>query len=442
MSEITITNYIYLLQEREFIKTKENIYKVGMTKKENHTRFNQYPKCSVLLFQMICYNCKNIEKQIIKLFKEKFKHRRDIGNEYFEGEYKSMIEIIYLTIKDEINIHEETIVDEEDNTNNEEDQTHNEENKPNNEETVGEKDNKLYLLCEKLCKIFPDYKNDESFGGNKKYIKINIIDDEYIMYYINPTLMDHLQNYDEDEWETRFDEDIVIQYEIHKNVADRLQYFNKLIDKKVVCLDKTYDINSTDFINKINKNKFDIKIENYDDFKTHLTNLKFYCKITEKIRQLFHCNTIINGCLYSTMVKEDETYDIFKKFKNLKDFDNFRIDVGISEYIMITLYKINSKYYDYNTFLRKFIPYVIRWDINNNYYILNRDYEYIGLNSKSIDYTRTGQAYVYAGNSRPVDNRNDYIRFCNEYEKIVNDNSLKDCLNIHKSVKTILTLLN
>jgi hypothetical protein len=339
-----------------------------------------------------------------------------------------MIELIYLTIKDEINIHEETIVDEQDNT--------------NNEEKVGEKDNKLYLLCEKICKIFPDYKNDESFGGNKKYIKINIIDDEYIMYYINPTLMDHLQNYDEDEWETRFDEDIVIQYEIHKNVADRLQYFNKLIDKKVVCLDKTYDINSTDFINKINKNKFDIKIENYDDFKTHLTNLKLYCKITEKIRQLFHCNTIINGCLYSTMVKEDETYDIFKKFKNLKDFDNFRIDVGISEYIMITLYKINSKYYDYNTFLRKFIPYVIRWDINNNYYILNRDYEYIGLNSKSIDYTRTGQAYVYAGNSRPIDNRNDYIRFCNEYEKIVNDNSLKDCLNIHKSVKTILTLLN
>ena len=141
------------------------------------------------------------------------------------------------------------------------------------------------------------------------------------------------------------------------------------------------------------------------------------------------------------MVKEDETYDIFKKFKNLKDFDNFRIDVGISTYIMITLYKINSKYYDYNTFLIKFIPYVIRWDINNNYYILNRDYEYIGLNSKSIDYTRTGEAYVYAGN-RPVDNRNDYIRFCNEYEKIVNDNSLKDCLNMHKSVKTILTLLN
>jgi hypothetical protein len=36
-----IINYIYLLQEREFVKTKETIYKVGMTKKENYIRFNQ-----------------------------------------------------------------------------------------------------------------------------------------------------------------------------------------------------------------------------------------------------------------------------------------------------------------------------------------------------------------------------------------------------------------
>ena len=77
---------------------------------------------------------------------------------------------------------------------------------------------------------------------------------------------------------------------------------------------------------------------------------------------------------------------------------------------MITLYKINSKYYDYKTFLRKYIPYVIRWDINNNYYIVNRDYEYIGLNSKSIDYTREGEACLFNDGNKPWDNRNNYIR--------------------------------
>ena len=68
---ITTTNYVYLLQEREFIKTKENIYKVGMTKKENHKRFNQYPKGSILLFQLICNDCKNIEKLVIKNLKKR-----------------------------------------------------------------------------------------------------------------------------------------------------------------------------------------------------------------------------------------------------------------------------------------------------------------------------------------------------------------------------------
>ena len=437
---ILISQYIYLLQEREFIKTKEHVYKVGMTKKENHERFNQYPKGSVLLFQMICDNCKNMEKLVLKKFKETFKQRKDIGNEYFEGEYKCMVDIIYLTIKDELNIHEEIINDEEETINTEEEQEENEEDDDNDEEQ--ENKIKFNLLCEKICKIFPDYKNDESFGGNKKYIKISIIDNEYVVYYINPKLMDYLHYYYENECETMFYDYIINQYEINKNVADRLQYFNHLINKKLVCLDKIYDIHSTDFITKINKTKFYINIENYDDFQIHLTNIKFYCKITEKIRQLFHCNTIVNTSLYSTMVKEDETYDIFKKFKNLKDYDNFRIDVGIQDYNMITLYKINSKYYDYKTFLRKYIPYVIRWDINNNYYIVNRDYEYIGLNSKYIDYTSEGEAYLFNDGNKPWDNRNDYIRFCNEYKKIIKDNSLKECLNTHNSTATILTLLD
>lgn len=103
MSDNHQTNYIYLLQEREFIKTHESIYKVGMTTKENHTRFNQYPKGSILLLQIICDNCKKCEKNIIKLFKETFTHRKEIGNEYFDGDYKKMIEIIYNIIKNENN---------------------------------------------------------------------------------------------------------------------------------------------------------------------------------------------------------------------------------------------------------------------------------------------------------------------------------------------------
>ncbi len=96
---IMSVNYIYLLQVREFIGT--NIYKVGRTEKENFVRFNQYPNGSILLFQMICINCKIMETLILRKFREIFKQQTLIGKEYFEGNYQQMIDIIYQYIREE-----------------------------------------------------------------------------------------------------------------------------------------------------------------------------------------------------------------------------------------------------------------------------------------------------------------------------------------------------
>ena len=74
------TNYIYLLQEREFIALNKNIYKVGMTKLNNYSRFLQYPNNSILLFQMKCENCIKLEKIIINNLKKNFLRKKDIGN--------------------------------------------------------------------------------------------------------------------------------------------------------------------------------------------------------------------------------------------------------------------------------------------------------------------------------------------------------------------------
>jgi hypothetical protein len=89
------TNYIYLVKEREFIKTKENIYKIGRSKQENTKRFLQYPKGSELMLQETCKDCIKIERAIINEFKNHFIHRKDIGIEYFEGEYLKMRKIIW-----------------------------------------------------------------------------------------------------------------------------------------------------------------------------------------------------------------------------------------------------------------------------------------------------------------------------------------------------------
>jgi hypothetical protein len=85
------TQYIYLLQECEFVNSNKNVYKIGKTTQRNTKRFSQYPKGSILLLQIICINCNNCEKQIIQLFTQKYKLRKDIGNEYFEGNYHNMI---------------------------------------------------------------------------------------------------------------------------------------------------------------------------------------------------------------------------------------------------------------------------------------------------------------------------------------------------------------
>jgi hypothetical protein len=65
-------NYIYLLQEREFLNTKQNIFKIGRTNQPNYERFKQYPKGSILLCQMMCCDSKKMEKIIIRYFDEHF----------------------------------------------------------------------------------------------------------------------------------------------------------------------------------------------------------------------------------------------------------------------------------------------------------------------------------------------------------------------------------
>jgi hypothetical protein len=91
--------YIYLIQLREFLKSGEPIFKVGRTKQENFKRFYQYPKGSKILFQMICDDSNKLEKEIIIILKNKYIFRKDIGNEYFEGNFINMIDDIYKIIK-------------------------------------------------------------------------------------------------------------------------------------------------------------------------------------------------------------------------------------------------------------------------------------------------------------------------------------------------------
>ena len=86
---------IYLLIEREFLKSNLPIYKIGRSSQENDKRIKQYPKGSRLICLINVEDSKFMEKEIISLFKHKYVQRRDIGSEYFEGNYVMMRKDIF-----------------------------------------------------------------------------------------------------------------------------------------------------------------------------------------------------------------------------------------------------------------------------------------------------------------------------------------------------------
>jgi len=85
---------LYLIHLREFIKSKESVFKIGRSD-DIHNRVRKYPKGSNVLFTMKCFNSIECEADLIKLFNKKFIHKPEYGTEYFEGDEDIMIDEIY-----------------------------------------------------------------------------------------------------------------------------------------------------------------------------------------------------------------------------------------------------------------------------------------------------------------------------------------------------------
>lgn len=83
--------FIYILREREFLKTNEQIYKIGKTVNMKN-RMPSYPKDTRLyLCFYCCSNIDAIEKHLISTFDIRFVKRTDIGSEYYEGDIVQML---------------------------------------------------------------------------------------------------------------------------------------------------------------------------------------------------------------------------------------------------------------------------------------------------------------------------------------------------------------
>ena len=83
-------SYCYIIHVREFIKTGESIYKIGRTTQPKDKRLSQYPKGSIEKIKQHVSDCVKCEQEIKRVFDKKFKNCRDVGREYYEGDYAEM----------------------------------------------------------------------------------------------------------------------------------------------------------------------------------------------------------------------------------------------------------------------------------------------------------------------------------------------------------------
>jgi len=218
---------IYCIKEREFLKTKENVIKVGKTKQPLSKRTNQYPKGSELLFYIRVDDCDNLERVIIKAFKDKYLHRKDIGNEYFEGDYEDMIETICFLRKNFINL------------NNEE-----------NEERVKKIQQMIEIEIEK-----------EEEKIKKELIKEEKLIQKEVNNIIELIIGGIEKNNKEEE-----------RLKIKQQKEKRKYSFEKFMNDFIITNNKTDYISSTEIQNYITKNELCINI------KTLSVYIKEYCK--------------------------------------------------------------------------------------------------------------------------------------------------------------------
>lgn len=98
INNVKAPGYLYMIKEREFIKTHENIFKIGKTTNIKH-RMPAYPKDSRVYVIMYCAtDIHVVEKKIIEHFDAQFTKRTDIGHEYYFAESESDIIFCFLDI--------------------------------------------------------------------------------------------------------------------------------------------------------------------------------------------------------------------------------------------------------------------------------------------------------------------------------------------------------
>lgn len=238
--------YVCLIQHNRFVRENKNVFKIGFTKHKianklwNRINFNK-------IDHLPCEDSGTVIMKAIMLFKDLYNQRKDIGDQYFEGDYASIVYDLRNIIQNELGQN----------------------------------------ISNDIQKAFPNYIEDECFGGQKQLIKVMIENDFIKIYFIsNGILEDEIIRKD---WFQRTD-------------VDSNDYLSVLLRTGVITDNAVYDFNDTVFIRTLDRCKEHVTIDFDEEEMLDMIN-KFHDykernRIEYKIDKILCNNCILNKEIY------------------------------------------------------------------------------------------------------------------------------------------------
>jgi hypothetical protein len=241
-----------------------------------------------------------------------------------------------------------------------------------------------------LSDIDEDINNSEHqyYGGNKNLFKVVYENNNYIVKCIEG--------------------DILIKNNVH---------IEKIINNKVIELNKIYDFNNKKLVDNIYNFATNIDIENIDILKN---NILYNINKDYNFKNIFS-NYIINNY-------------IIPYSNNNEIWNNIEIKVfNINNEKKIEIIKVNNKYYELNNF-KNYVGYIIVYNIiDKTYFMIDNNYNSIGEDHENI-YTEFNneRENLYKYDEQPWTSEDNFLKYINKLNNIINNNNLLKCTNIYK----------
>lgn len=364
---------IYLSQPYSLVGS--NRCQISISK--NHNLLKDYRYICI----MECIEPVILEPNIKTQLANKFKF---VENEYYEGDEKDILETFNKIVIE----HNESF------------------NMYKNLEQIDTDDSKTYYYSfNEIKKEFSNYNEDIEFGGTKQLIKI----------YINLHHQKDKIKYDDYIINFKYIRDRQMREDnLYLSNINDYEYIKKIIDKKIIQNANIYNLNDKVFQNKINKYK---KIYNNvilleETYEQIIKKQQINLLEKNTIDYLFRVDCLINNipsCSY---------------------YHNTYLFYPFGEQNKITICAFNAKYYD-KLYLRKYLPYCIEFNkITKNYYVINRDYEYIGYDNikclsvieNDIDKNQNdlgwSRIFLFNDGNPPWNNKTNFTNYIKKYNQV------------------------